>query len=249
VSDLLRPRTVSELVDAAFQLYRQSPIEYITAAALVYIPYLIVRLTAIGSAQSSVEQIFTSLVLSLLMFMVFGLIDAPVMWLASERALGRPAVAADAIRATIGRFPAVLMTVFIRVSMTTVGTFLFIVPGVLLTGLTFGVTQAQVIERLTINKAFDRSFALSGGLKMHVLSTMLLGWLVWFAVWLGAELFLWSFGNAVVREVGTALLSVVVYPILPIVKTMLYYDCRIRREGFDVEWMADSMAPAPAAQT
>jgi hypothetical protein len=244
MSDLLRPRSVSELVDAAFQLYRQSPIEYITAAALVYVPYLILRLIAIGSAESNIEQLLTTLVMSLLMFLIFGLIDAPVMWLASERALGRPAVAADGLRATIARFPAVLMTVFIRVSMTTVGTFFFIVPGVLLTGLTFGVTQAQVIERLTINKAFDRSFALSSKLKMHVLSTMLLAWLVWFAVWLGAELFLMTLGNAVVSEVGTALLSVVVYPIMPIVKTMLYYDCRIRREGFDVEWMAESMAPA-----
>ena len=39
------------------------------------------------------------------------------------------------------------------------------------------------------------------------------------------------------NAVGAAIM-IVIYPIVVITKTVLYYDTRIRREGFDVEWMA-----------
>jgi hypothetical protein len=46
--------------------------------------------------------------------------------------------------------------------------------------------------------------------------------------------------------VGTAV-SVVVYPLFGLTETLLYYDARIRKEGFDVEYLAgaDTSAAAP----
>ena len=38
----LRPRKATELVDAAFQLYRREPLQFIIALGIVYIPWMII---------------------------------------------------------------------------------------------------------------------------------------------------------------------------------------------------------------
>jgi hypothetical protein len=51
--------------------------------------------------------------------------------------------------------------------------------------------------------------------------------------------------HVAVRALSTAM-SVVVGPILGITETVLYYDLRIRREGFDVEYLVGRDAAPPA---
>jgi hypothetical protein len=46
--------------------------------------------------------------------------------------------------------------------------------------------------------------------------------------------------------ISTAI-SVIVYPFLAIAQTLLYYDVRIRKEGFDIEHLASSGVPLDAA--
>jgi hypothetical protein len=41
-----------------------------------------------------------------------------------------------------------------------------------------------------------------------------------------------------------SLLSILVYPFLYVVLTVLYYDIRVRKEGFDLELLASSVAGA-----
>jgi hypothetical protein len=41
----LRPRSATELVDATFQVFRRAPVQFIVAAALVYVPWLVIQLT------------------------------------------------------------------------------------------------------------------------------------------------------------------------------------------------------------
>jgi hypothetical protein len=40
----LRPRSSTERVDAAFQVFRRTPVQFIVAAALVYVPWLVIQL-------------------------------------------------------------------------------------------------------------------------------------------------------------------------------------------------------------
>ena len=44
-------------------------------------------------------------------------------------------------------------------------------------------------------------------------------------------------------EVVTSLLSILIYPFFYVVLTVLYYDLRVRKEGFDLELLASQMAP------
>jgi hypothetical protein len=54
--------------------------------------------------------------------------------------------------------------------------------------------------------------------------------------------------NVVTIMVAT-LFTIVGAPIIAITNMILYYDCRIRGEGFDIEHMAAAMDRAPAPAT
>ena len=52
----------------------------------------------------------------------------------------------------------------------------------------------------------------------------------------------------VVQQIGVYLSNALIGPIYAIGLTLFYYDQRIRKEGFDIEWMMQGagLSPAPA---
>ena len=58
------------------------------------------------------------------------------------------------------------------------------------------------------------------------------------------------FGGAAERPLALVviviplILQVFVYPFVYVVQTVLYYDLRVRKEGFDLEVLANAMTPA-----
>jgi hypothetical protein len=66
------------------------------------------------------------------------------------------------------------------------------------------------------------------------------------AVNVGAGLLINLIPSRVIMNVLSTALSVVVGPILGITETVLYYDLRIRREGFDLEYLVGQHAQPPA---
>ena len=54
--------------------------------------------------------------------------------------------------------------------------------------------------------------------------------------------------NFTVATVVSAAVTVLVYPVVAIAETLLYYDARIQSEGLDIELMTDAL-DAPPAQT
>ena len=45
----------------------------------------------------------------------------------------------------------------------------------------------------------------------------------------------------VFTQVVNAAFRIFLYPLIPIVQTLLYYDARIRKEGYDLELMAEGL--------
>jgi hypothetical protein len=56
------------------------------------------------------------------------------------------------------------------------------------------------------------------------------------------------FGDAAGTSVGVlvleSLLQIFIYPYVYVVMTVLYYDLRVRKEGFDLELLASTLSPA-----
>jgi hypothetical protein len=135
------------------------------------------------------------------------------------------------------------------------GFVLCIVPGLLLFALYTAVTPAMMIEDLGPIEGMRRSWRLLkprmwGVLGIAVLARLIAGFLgnilgvapTALATLLGGS-FAWLFVAA-----GSVLSSLVSAPVIAIVATLLYFDGRIRTEGFDLQMMARSLGDGAGAE-
>jgi hypothetical protein len=117
---------------------------------------------------------------------------------------------------------------------------------------------ACVVEELPMGKAIKRSVELNKGSWWRVFVLWLLVVLVRLVLGLlfGFPIILLAFkhpgqqlpvGWMIFAQTGGFLSNALIGPIYSIGLTLFYFDQRIRKEGFDIEWMmqAAGMAPAP----
>jgi hypothetical protein len=243
----LRPRSSTEIVDAAFQLFRRNPAQLMLAAALVYVPWLVIRLVfdlGITDPMMGPDKALAFLAGSLV---VYAIVGGVVSILASDIYLGRAPDLVAAFRVTTARFAALAITGLIRAVLIAVGVVFFLLPGLYALGRFFAVTQSVMLEDKGVGGAMSRSSALSVDLKRHIVNTLLLILLVSLAISVGVGLLTQVFQSKVITNVVGTAVSVVVYPLFGLTETLLYYDARIRKEGFDVEYLAraDTTATSP----
>ena len=246
----LRARSTTEIVDAAFTLYRQQPLLYILAATAGYTPYVVAAMFLQGGSPT-VTGLMTGagLVLMLISVIAYGIMSAVVTHLGSRAYLGETPDLGEALRATI---PKTLRLVFAGVLRTIVlvfGMLLLIIPFFYVFARYFAIVPAIVLEDASLVGAFARSSTLSDGRKRHILNTLGLAWLLFWIVSVGLVMVftIISLGSPVLATLFTTLVTIVLYPVLGLTEMVLYYDTRIRGEGFDLERMAQSMGTGTAS--
>jgi len=244
----LRPRSSTELVDAAFQVYRRDPLQFMLPTAAVYIPWLVVRLVfdlGVSGQLPNAGQLMAMIALGTL---VYTIVSGAVTVVASDVYLGQSPDTARAFRAVLERAVPLLVASVVTFVLVALGAVFFLLPALYPLARFFAVRQAVMLERASGPAALVRSSALSVGVKRHVLNTVLLVLLLGIAVSAGAAMVLSLIpSRVVVNVIGTAL-NIVIYPFFGITETLLYYDVRIRKEGFDVEYLA-SAAGAQAGES
>ena len=107
---------------------------------------------------------------------------------------------------------------------------------------------AIVLERLSGWRGLVRSWNLVSGLFWRLLGIRLLLGLIT-GIISAIVVFILSFagvgldnnGRFILQEVASAFAAVFVSPITYIAVTLLYYDARIRKEGFDIEMLAQTL--------
>jgi hypothetical protein len=135
--------------------------------------------------------------------------------------------------------------------------FLLALPGVavVLTGLILG-TPAMVIEnqpRATV--AMSRSWALTRGSRLRIFGVILVAIVLMMVPWIAlgsvgamfmsrAPETLEGTGTPLVLIMLVSVIQVLLYPLLYVGLTVLYYDARVRHEAFDLEILAASLGRA-----
>ena len=89
--------------------------------------------------------------------------------------------------------------------------------------------------------AFGRSATLSRGRKWHILGTSLLAFLIFIVVYIGVVIVASLIGNMVITTVLAVATSITAYPMFAITEMLLYYDARVRNEGYDIEMMTEAI--------
>ncbi len=133
------------------------------------------------------------------------------------------------------------------------GFILLIVPGILW-ALSYSVTiAAVVVEGANARESMRRSRELTSGNRRKVFNVLALigaiGLVATFAATFLSHLVFGSEGTvaALLGDLSTDLASMLVTPVSLIGSILLYYDLRIRKEGFDLEMLSHAMGSQSAS--
>lgn len=248
---MMRARSTSEIVDAVFVLYRRDATQYLVLAALSVLPTLIGQLVLPTPTAENLSSIGGAVWIWMLVGPIVSfMLGATLLTDASSCAyLGEPVDAAASIRRAIPLMPRVLVASVLAYFLCILGLIALFLPALYVIARFFAIVPAIVIERVGIAEAFTRSSVLAEGRKWHILGTIGLGMLIVLVASIGASAAAAVLPNVALQLLVTSVISVFVKPILYLTVTVLYYDTRIRSEGFDLERLAAALDATPASGT
>ncbi len=270
----LRPLGVGDLLDEIIRLYRNhflllAGISAVVLAPLAFLEYLwrTFLLHPEGLQQGSLSSLSAagigSGVWGILSWLASVAVNLAITYAVSEIYLGRDPTLGSAFAGGLRRFGAavglavVLGLAVILMAVTIVG-----IPFAIYFGVCWALSfQAFVLEGLGIRAAMGRSRALVRGTWWRVLGIAILigiiGSILAFVIGLlnGVVDIVLLFARS--SGLGLAFLSVLAFivnlaaqvftaPIWYCGAVLLYYDLRVRKEGFDLELMASDMGVPPA---
>jgi hypothetical protein len=268
-SPRIRPRSLSELLDAAFSLYRRNFTVVAGLSLLVSLPYLL-ALLATGAYRFDFVQYYTNLfqnpaavqsgqfplpsinASALSTAYLVALIVAPFTTGALFRAgvglqLGEPLtigqVLLDTLRRYFGLWGAMILFGLVAIS----SVFVITIPIVLWVLVRWSLGLAALFaERVNPARALGRSWALVKDQWWRTLGIILVVLLLTSIVSGVLTLFLDAVAviipstavRGVILLTSKTVVSALVSPITPITVTLLYFDLRVRNEGYDLEQLA-----------
>jgi hypothetical protein len=249
---MLRSLSLGEVLDTSLVVYRQlfGPLLGLAFATQALPLALGAFLDAAGGPLVHPGLWAVEVVLALILG---SLGTAASTFIVSEHYLGRSMPTQQALRSAVAFLPRLVALTLATGLVVGIGLVFLIVPGVILfSGLIVG-TPALVIENLqTAPDAMQRSWALSRGSRRKLLAAYIVGFLLlliptvafaWIAITIAGESTSYSTWTLILGTVER-LLQILIYPFLYILTTILYYDLRVRREGFDLEMLASTLQPA-----
>ncbi len=246
----LRPRSATEIIDASFQLLRQHYAQLAAIAMVSLMPYIAV--VAVSRAES-VTPGSTFLVL-ILQWICGSIAEAAVVVGVSGAYLEGTADIHRSLVTAIRRTPAIILAGVLRGFAAGLATLTFFFPGLYVLVRTFAITPVLMLEERSADESLSRSWSLARGEFWKIFGTMMLAWLIFITLYfllvflVGMFAGLVASSNPRLTSLLVAILLALVFPITCVVTTLLYYDIRVRREGFDLELLALEADPsAPIA--
>jgi hypothetical protein len=219
--ELSSPRTVGQIVDAAFRLYARRPLLFILLAAIVLIPYGVVTVLVSDSKHVSTATEFVLLLADLALVNPF--VSALQMQAILDLGRGVQPVIPDVIRRGV-KVLAVVAAADIVAGLTEfAGLLFFVIPGILAAVRLAVVAPAAASEQITWPEAIRHSLLLTRGNFWRVL-----GLLVIQAVLLYLVATIIGASSIAVAIVGAAL-AIVAQSFCTLLINLLYFDLRARQ--------------------
>jgi hypothetical protein len=259
----IREMRIGETLDAAIKLYRRYWKTLMAIVAFVIVPFTFIQQYAVRSTQPRIRggNFFvpsnTSSDARVLGIIAFGFVSflfvqpflaAAISRAASRLYLGHEPEVGDTYRFALGLVHSILWVSFLTFLAVLGGFLLLIVPGFIFAiRFTFGSTVV-VVEGAKGRAAMRRSWALAKGQFWKIVATMFLASLLAGVVggFLALPATIGSFfvgsGGWALSAVGTSIASVITTPFVALVHVLLYFDMRIRKEGFDLMVQAQELA-------
>jgi hypothetical protein len=263
MATILRPLSLSELLDGTFSLYRKNFALFVGIVALPNLAWLIVQLTAVVNPlrASAASVMLLAILGGLLYFLAIAAAQAATVVAVSAVYLERP-ISVRAAYAAVGKrvFRVVLIMIAVGIC-AGFGLLLLIVPGIIWYLMWSLAVPVAIIEDKGLNAATARSRQLTRGSRGRIfVITVVLGVLVYavmllLVVPLGIAVAVFARGNALMimramqlmNPIASFLSQCLIGPLFMIALSLVYYDLRVRKEAFDLELMTSALEGAASA--
>jgi len=255
---VLRPLSTSELLDRTFHLYRNNFLVFLGIAAIPQLATLVLRLWYFNSLNGTFDNRFSgsALAINFVSYVALEISAAATVFAVSSIHLDRPITVGSAFAGAKSSMVRVLLITLAVSIAAGIGLIFLIIPGIYLWLMWSLAIPVTVIEGGGLNISTTRSKYLTRGSRGRIfVICLLIAILVWvvsviFQIPLmflvvalrghieraGANIF-------VASSIGTFLSTSLVGPLLTIALTLIYYDQRVRKEGFDLQLMMATLQP------
>ncbi|HMF78511.1 MAG TPA: glycerophosphoryl diester phosphodiesterase membrane domain-containing protein [Bryobacteraceae bacterium] len=259
----LRPLTVGEILDRTFTLYRRHFLLFIGISAVPQVMVLAFQLArtllSSGSGPRRIDLaagyslgaglLFVATLLISLIATLFS--QGATIFAVSDLYLRRPVTLSDCLRRAWAEIGTVFGVGLLNGLAVLVGTIALVIPGFYILCRLSIATPAALIERRGPQDALSRSWSLTKENTGRAFVLLLVYFVISIA---GAMLIGVPFGIGVVTSrnnpaalqlwtslaaMGNALVNILVIPILLIATCLFYFDLRVRKEAFDLQFMMD----------
>ena len=245
----LRPRSGLEIIDAAFSLLKRDYLKFVTIMGIGYLPYLIAFMLVMRTVGSEATGVAIAGGVMMVPSMIWlSVVYTAMTVAASDVYLGREINIAAALRHTLSRFWPILGAGILRVLAMFVG-FFFLLVGLIWAWVTFfAATTVVVLEGTSSVDAMRRSADLTAGFRWPVFGTLAVTYIISNFLLGLAIIPAFFIDTEVLPTVLSTIVTILVQPFNALVETLLYYDLRIRKEGFDIELMTKDLGDAALGQ-
>ena len=256
---VLRPLTVGELLDRTFHLYRNNFLLFVGIAAIPQLFVLALQLVGAGMAFGGALIGFgvMSVLAGLLSYVAIEISQAATVMAVSNVHLDQRVTIGSAFsqaKSSMGRVIGITFLVAIAVG---IASLLLIIPGIYVAVMWSMAIPVTVLEGGGLNASTNRSQVLTKGNRGRIFVIYVLVALLALVVTLvlqfalGIVAGLLAHGNAslltslvqAMAAIGSFLSTSLVGSLATIALTLIYYDLRVRKEGFDLQLMMSRLRP------
>jgi hypothetical protein len=260
----LRPLSVGEILDAGIKIlvrhWRVLTLSVVGVVAPVRILYVLLlasadpdrlRLSSDSTSDPEAAAIVGFLIALLLVGLTFLVVFTACFKTVSDAWLGATPSASRSLRFGLRRLGMVLLLSIVWGVGLGLASILLLIPGIWLAVTWCLSIPVMLFERVGPFAALQRSFALVRGRFWATLLIVAVGYVL--TVIVGGFISLTLLGiaraaagdnlvaNGVAQVVGGTIAGAITYPFAAAVLTVLYFDQRVRKEGFDLQLLAEGL--------
>lgn len=246
---VLRPLSLGEVLDTSFGIYRRLFAPLLAISVITQIIPLAIGVYV--EAAGGMAQHLALYTLGLGLTVVLGSVGtAASTFVVADTYLGSTLSPQEAFLRSTPFMGRLIGTSLLVSLLMTIGFVLLIVPGIIIACGLLVTPSALVLEDIPGGTtAMGRSWELTKGYRGKIFGALLVAFVLLLVpgIALGAFAIGASLSSLSEATLGAAImlvqsiLQILVYPFFYVLTTVLYYDLRVRKEGFDLERLAMSL--------
>ncbi len=257
----MAPKTLGEILSAAFNIYKANASKLLLIVAIVVVPLSFISalfsgvvfegskhtVVVLGQPVEVIDRSFGlllagALVAGLISIIITAVLQAAILRAAAQATIGDPVDAEESYRFGLKRLGSVIL-VSVLVGLAVIGGFiLLIIPGIIFLVLLSVSVPVLIVENRRGTAAMGRSWNLAKGHFWHAFGVIIVAGLIvgFISGIIGA-----IGGSAwVLRWVFTAIAQVLTAPFSALVSVLLYLDLRTRSEALSADTLRAELAAA-----